>query len=104
MVRQAMTLKLQALLSFFAGYRQGNQQARSCPAVIPAKAGIQSKYASEGHNIFVLSAAHNVFALDSSLLKAEHVHVLSPRAGVRRNDGEARLDICAYINGAEMPA
>jgi hypothetical protein len=24
--------------------------------------------------------------LDSSLLKAEHVHVLSPRAGLRRND------------------
>jgi hypothetical protein len=89
MVRQAMTLKLQALLSFFAGYQQGNQQARSCPTVIPANAGIQSKYASEGHNIFVLSAAHNVFALDS---------------GVRRNDGEARLDICAYIHGAEMPA
>jgi hypothetical protein len=45
MVRQAMTLKLQALLSFFAGYQQGNQQARSCPTVIPANAGIQCKYA-----------------------------------------------------------
>jgi hypothetical protein len=26
--------------------------------------------------------------LDSSLLKAEHVHVLSPRAGLRRNDDD----------------
>lgn len=29
-----------------------------------------------------------VSKLDSSLLKAEHVHVLSPRAGLRRNDDE----------------
>jgi hypothetical protein len=71
MVRQAMTLKLQALLSFFAGYRQGNQQARSCPAVIPAKAGIQSNMRPKDTTFFMLSAAHSIFALDS---------------GVRRND------------------
>jgi len=33
-----------------------------------------------------LSASHNVLELDSSLLKAEHILVLSPRTGVRRND------------------
>jgi hypothetical protein len=46
-------------------------RAQSCLTVIPAKAGIQSKYASEGHNIFMLSAAHNVFALDSGLRRID---------------------------------
>jgi hypothetical protein len=52
MVRQAMTLKRQALLAFVAGYQQGNRQVRSCPTVIPAQAGIQCKYAvhSTQHN------------------------------------------------------
>jgi hypothetical protein len=65
MVRQAMTLKLQALLSFFAGYQQGNQQARSCPTVIPANAGIQLNMRPKDTTCFMLSAAHSVFALGS---------------------------------------
>ncbi|HKT29992.1 hypothetical protein [Dyella sp.] len=81
-----MTLKLQALLSFFAGRQQRNEHARSCLTVIPAKAGIQLNMRPKDTAFFMLSAAHNVFALDSSLLKAEHIHVLSPRAGFRRND------------------
>ncbi|GLQ92813.1 hypothetical protein GCM10007901_17640 [Dyella acidisoli] len=52
--------------------------------VIPAKAGIQSKYASEGHLKKVLSASHDVFALDS---------------GLRRNDGGARLAITLKPRG-----
>ena len=39
---------------------------------------------------FMLGASHAVLKLDSSLLKAKHIHVLSPRAGLRRNDGTAR--------------
>jgi hypothetical protein len=67
MVRQAMTFEWQALLSC--------EQARSClTAVIPAKAGIHVAQMQKAK-------------MDSSLLKAEHIHVLSPRARFRGNDG-----------------
>ncbi|WP_188793631.1 hypothetical protein [Dyella nitratireducens] len=84
-----MTLKLRALLSFFAGRQQGNEQVRSCLTVIPAKAGIQSNMRPKDTTFFLLSAAHIVLALDS---------------GFRRNDDDARLGICAYSHSAEMPA
>ncbi|MGN6322484.1 MAG: 4-alpha-glucanotransferase [Dyella sp.] len=40
----------------------------------------------------ILSASRGALKMDSSLLKAEHIPVLSPRAGVRRNDGEGDQD------------
>jgi hypothetical protein len=71
MVRQGMTSNSKALLAFHAEKQQGFEQVRSHLIVIPANAGIQLNMPPKDTTFFVLSAAHDIFALVS---------------GVRRND------------------
>jgi hypothetical protein len=78
MVRQVVTSNVEALLCFFAKKSQGFEQLRTRLIVIPAKAGIQLNMRPKDTIVFMLSATHKVFALDS---------------GLRRND--VRFDLAS---------